>query len=253
MTDTNNANFVETDWLQEHLDAPDILVIDASWHLPDPTAKTVRNAQAEYANQRIPGAVFFDLNDIKDETSNLPTMLPSTVKFASKVKKLGIGDGCRIIVYDTLGLFSAARAWWMFKIMGHTDVAVLNGGLPKWMEEGRPLEDGPARLRTPVHFTPQFNNAMLAERADVEKALQADAQQVVDARPAARFRGEAPEPRESLRRGHMPGSTNVPFANVLTSDRTIKSSAEVTAVLQDAGIDLKKPVITSCGSGVTAA
>ena len=197
---------VETDWLASHLDAPDLVIFDASWHLP--TAG--RNAKEEYLKEHIPGALFFDIDDLSDEKSTLPHMLPSTVKFASRMKKMGVGDGMRIIVYDTIGLFSAARVWWTFRAMGHEDVAVLNGGLKKWKAEGRPLEDGPPRKRPEMHFTPLLNASLVRDMDDIKQALAKKSAQIVDARPAGRFVGSEPEPRPGVRSGHVPGARNVP-------------------------------------------
>jgi thiosulfate/3-mercaptopyruvate sulfurtransferase len=246
----NSANkwIVETDWLASHLDAPDLVVFDGSWHLPT----SGRNAKAEYIAEHIPGALFFDIDDLSDEKSPLPHMLPSTVKFASRMKKMGIGDGMRIIVYDTLGLFSAARVWWTFRAMGHEDVAVLNGGLRKWKAEGRSLEDGPPARRTERHFTPLMNASLVRDIDDVKKTLEKGSAQIVDARPAGRFQGTEPEPRPGLRGGHLPGARNVPSQSLLNADGTLKSSGELAAIFAQAGIDPTSPVITTCGSGVTA-
>ncbi len=199
---------VDTDWLASHLDAPDLVVFDASWHLP--TAG--RDPKAEFLEGHIPGALFFDIDDLTDEKSSLPHMLPSTVKFASRMKKMGVGDGMRIVVYDTLGMFSAPRAWWTFRAMGHEDVAVLNGGLKKWKAEGRELEDGPPRKRTERHFTPLMNASLLRDMDDVKKVIAKRSAQIVDARPAGRFEGTEPEPRPGLRGGHLPGVAQRSFA-----------------------------------------
>lgn len=239
---------VETDWLASHLDAPDLVIFDASWHLP--TAG--RDPKAEYLQEHIPGALFFDIDDLSDEKSSLPHMLPSTVKFASRMKKMGIGDGMRIVVYDTHGLFSAARAWWTFRAMGHEDVAVLAGGLRKWKAEGRELEDGPARKRTERHFTPRLNASLIRDIDDVKKVIAKRTAQLVDARPAARFEGTEPEPRPGLRSGHLPGARNVPSQMLINSDGTLKTEAELARIFAEAGIDPAQPVVTSCGSGVTA-
>ena len=239
---------VETDWLAEHLTAPDLVVVDGSKHLPT----TGRDAKGEYAAEHIPGALYFDIDDIADEDNPLPHMLPSTVKFASKVKKLGIGDGTRVVVYDTPGLYSAGRVWWMLRIMGHEDVAVLNGGLKKWKAEGRPVTDEPTPQRAENHFTPRFNAALVRDLSDMKRIVAQGGEQIADARAAGRFRGDAPEPRPGSRAGHMPGATNVPFTTLLNDDGTLKSESELRAVFEDAGIDLKKPIVTSCGSGVTA-
>jgi thiosulfate/3-mercaptopyruvate sulfurtransferase len=235
VTQAANNWIVETDWLAQHLGSPGLVVLDASWHLPD----SGRKAHDDYLNEHIPGALFFDIDDIRDETSDLPHMLPSQVKFASRMKKMGIGDGMRIVVYDSHGLFSAARAWWTFRAMGHKDVAVLNGGLRKWKAEGRPLEDGRPVPRTARHFTPLKDNDLV--------------RQIVDARPAGRFEGRDPEPRPGLRSGHMPGARNVPSSKILNDDGTLKSRDELIAIFKAAGIDPAKPVVTTCGSGVTAA
>jgi thiosulfate/3-mercaptopyruvate sulfurtransferase len=180
-------------------------------------------------------------------------MLPSTVKFASRMKKMGIGDGMRIVVYDTLGLFSAARAWWTFRAMGHEDVAVLDGGLKKWLAEGRPVEDGPALKPQERHFTPRVRAMMVRDMKEVALALKSGAAQVADARSGTRFRGEEAEPRPHVRAGHMPGAKNVHYATLLRPDGTLKSPDEIAKVFAAAGVDVAKPVITSCGSGVTAA
>ena len=239
---------VDTDWLASHLDAPDLVVFDASWHLPTDN----RDPKAEYLAGHIPGALFFDIDDLTDEKSPLPHMLPSTVKFASRMKKMGVGDGMRIVVYDTLGMFSAPRAWWTLRAMGHEDVAVLDGGLKKWTAEGRELEDGPARKRTERHFTPLMNASLIRDMDDVKKVIQKRSAQLVDARPAGRFEGRDPEPRPGLRAGHLPGSRNVPSQSLINADGTLKSSPELAKIFADAGIDPKLPVVTSCGSGVTA-
>jgi thiosulfate/3-mercaptopyruvate sulfurtransferase len=239
---------VETGWLAEHLNAPDIVVIDATMHLP----ATGRDANAEFLVGHIPGALRFDIDGIADETSPLPHMLPTTVKFASRMKQMGIGDGARVIAYDSLGLYSAARAWWMFRVMGHDDVAVLNGGLRKWKAEGRPVEDGAPARRTPRHFTPRFHAELVRDLAEVQALVGGKAAQIVDARSAARFEGREPEPRPGLRAGHIPGSRNVPYAALLNADGTLKPAAELRAAFAAAGVDTGRPVVASCGSGVTA-
>lgn len=240
---------VETDWLAAHINAPDLVILDASWHLP--TAG--RDAKAEYEKEHIPGALFFDIDDLTDEKSDLPHMLPSSVKFASRMKKMGIGDGLRIVVYDTHGLFSAARAWWMFRAMGHGDVAVLNGGFKKWKAEGRPIEDLAPIQRTSRHFTPHVDAGLLCDRDDMKAYVDRGGMQIVDARPASRFEGREEEPRPGLRAGHIPGARNVPSATILNEDGTLKTPDELIALFKDAGIDPAKPVVTTCGSGVTAA
>src|SRR5262245_17370107 len=213
---------------------------------------TKRNSKAEFLEAHIPGALFFDIDDIADETSSLPHMLPSPTKFASRMKKMGIGDGMRIVAYDSEGLYSAARAWWMFRVMGHDDVAVLNGGLKKWKAEGRPLKDGEPPRRTERHFTPRFHAELVRDAAEMKALIGSRAAQIVDARAAARFEGRDPDPRPGLRKGHIPGSRNVPFASLLDTDGTLKSAAELRAIFAKAGVEVERPVVASCGSGVTA-
>jgi thiosulfate/3-mercaptopyruvate sulfurtransferase len=239
---------VETAWLAERIDAPDIVVVDASLHLPN----TGRNARDEYLAEHIPGALFFDIEDIADEDNPLPHMLPSTIKFASRVKRMGIGDGVRVIAYDSVGLYSAARAWWMFRAMGHNDVAVLNGGLKKWKAEGRPVADGEPPRRTPRHFSPRFHAELVRDASDVRALVDSPKAQIVDARSAARFEGREADPRPGLRAGHIPGSRSVPYASLLNADGTLKSEPELGAVFAAAGVDIGRPVVASCGSGVTA-
>jgi thiosulfate/3-mercaptopyruvate sulfurtransferase len=249
MPDIASKFLVETSWLDERLDAPDIIILDGSMHLP--TAN--RDAFAEYKASHIPAAMFFDINDIADEKSSLPHMLPSAAKFASRMRKMGIGDGMRIVVYDSEGLYSAARVWWMFRAMGHQDVAVMNGGLKKWKAEGRPVTDEVTQLRTPRHFTARLHAELVRDRDDVMALLASKTTtQIVDARAAARFKGEVPEPRAGLRSGHIPGSKNVPFATLLNADGTLKSESELAEIFKAAGVDPMKPVVASCGSGVTA-
>ena len=239
---------VETSWLADHLHAPDVIVLDGSMHLP--TAK--RDARAEYEAQHIPGARFFDIDQISDKSSALPHMLPSPAQFASHVKKMGIGDGMRIVVYDSEGLYSAARVWWMFRTMGYSDIAVLNGGLKKWKAEGRPLEDGAPPARTPRHFTPRFNAGLVRDAAEVKNLIGNKLVQIVDARAAARYAGTVPEPRAGLRSGRIPSSKNLPFTNLLNPDGTLKDRAGLQAAFDAAGVDIDRPVVASCGSGVTA-
>ena len=239
---------VETDWLASHLKSPDLVVLDGSWHLP--TAG--RNAKAEYLAEHIPGAIFFDIDDLSDDKSPLPHMLPSTVKFSSRMKKMGIGDGARIVVYDTAGIFSAARVWWTFRAMGHQDVAVLNGGLRKWKAESRALEDGPPSKRSERHYTPLQNTEIIRDLDEMKALIKKSGAQIVDARPAARFEGREAEPRPGLRSGHIPGAKNVPSQSLLNADGTFKSETELAQLFKAVGIDVTKPVVTTCGSGVTA-
>ncbi len=239
---------VETDWLAEHLDAPDLIILDGSWHMPS----SGRNAKAEYLAEHIPGALFFDIDDLVDEKNPLPHMLPPTPKFASRMKKMGVGDGMRIVVYDSTGLFSAARVWWTFRAMGHQDVAVLNGGLKKWKAEGRPLEDMAPVARTARHFTPLLNASLVRDLDDMRGYVAKGAMQIVDARPQGRFEGSEGEPRPGLRPGHMPGARNVPSSLIVNADGTLKAKDELEKIFADAGIDPLKPVVATCGSGVTA-
>ncbi len=239
---------VETEWLAAHLEAPDLIVFDASWYLPDDK----RDVKAEYAAEHIPGALFFDIDDLCDEKSSLPHMLPSTVKFASRMKKMGVGDGMRIVVYDSAGLFSAARAWWMFRVMGHEDVAVLNGGLKKWKAEGRSLEDGVPPPRSARHFTPRVNAELIRDLDDMKSIVSSKEMQIVDARSEGRFLGTEPEPWPGLRSGHIPGSRHVHYASILSADGSMKPKDELKKLFAAAGIDPHEPVVATCGSGVTA-
>jgi thiosulfate/3-mercaptopyruvate sulfurtransferase len=238
----------DTAWLASHLHAPDLVVLDGSMHLPG----SGRNAQSEYLAAHIPGALFFDIDEIADRSSPLPHMLPPAAMFASRMKRMGIGDGMHIIAYDSEGIYSAARVWWMFRAMGHREVRVLNGGLKTWKAEGRPLEDGPARPRSPRHFTAVRNAELIRDTADVRRLIDSRGAQIVDARDAARFAGRAPEPRPGLRSGHIPGSINVPFASLVNADGTMRPADELAAIFATAGVDPAVRVVASCGSGVTA-
>lgn len=237
---------VSTDWLAAHLRDPDLRVIDASWYLPS----MGRDARAEYNAAHIPNARFFDLEDISDSRSTLPHMAPPPEKFISRLRAMGVGDGHQVVIYDGAGMFSAPRVWWTFRLMGKVDVAVLDGGLPKWRAEGRELDDMPPMIRD-RHMTVQRQNQMVKDVTQVAHASKLHLAEIIDARPAARFRGDAPEPRAGLRAGHIPNAKNLPYADLLNPDGTMKS----VAALRDAfaGIDLTKPAITTCGSGVTAA
>lgn len=239
---------VSTDWLAEHLSAPDLRILDASWHMPG----SGRDARAEFEKAHIPGARFFDIDEISDERSSLPHMAPPVEKFVSRMRGLGIGDGHRVVVYDSAGLFSAARIWWLFRLFGKRDVAVLDGGLPKWRAEGRPVEDGVPILRD-RHFTARRDAGLVRDVTQVAATAKLGDAQIVDARSAARFRGEAPEPRPGLRSGHIPGSKNVPYGELLNPDGTMKDPPELRAAFEAAGVDVTKPAITTCGSGVSAA
>jgi thiosulfate/3-mercaptopyruvate sulfurtransferase len=239
---------VSTQWLADHLSAPDIRIVDASWYLPD--AK--RDAKAEYNEAHIPGAVFFDIDEIADTSSPYPHMLPPPEKFSSRVKKMGLGDGNRIVVYDGAGLFSAARVWWMFRVMGHNDVFVLDGGFPKWRAEGRPLDDMKPVHRE-RHFTPRTNHLIVRDAGQMKENLTAKREQVVDARGPARFGAKEPEPRPGVRGGHIPGAKNVHYQRLLNPDGTMRKPDAIAAAFREAGIDPAKPIVATCGSGVTAA
>ena len=245
-----SPHLVSTQWLAAHLNSPDIVVVDGTYFLPNEQ----RDAKAEYLQGHIPGALFFDIDDIADDATDLPHMLPPPAKFSSRMRKMGIGDGKRVIAYDARGMFSAARVWWTFRVMGHEDVAVLDGGLPKWKAEGLPVEDGSRGVQE-RHFTARKDASMVRDAADVLDIVngRGDGQQIVDARAAPRFKGEAPEPRPGLRAGHMPGAFNVPFTAVLNGDGTFKSADGIRQVFEAAGVNFDAPIVTSCGSGVTAA
>ncbi len=238
---------VSTQWLEDHLNAPDVRILDASWYL----AAENRDPKAEYEACHIPGARFFDIDEIADTKSELPHMLPSVEKFVSRMRAMGIGDGHRVIVYDSAGLFSAARVWWMFRLFGKSDVAVLDGGLKKWLAEGRAVEDMPPIMRD-RHFTARRNASLVRDVTQVAASAKLKDAQIVDGRSPERFRGEVPEAREGLRSGHIPGALNVYYADLINEDGTMKDEAGLKAVFDAAGVDLAKPTITSCGSGVTA-
>jgi thiosulfate/3-mercaptopyruvate sulfurtransferase len=236
-------------WLAERLDAPDIRVLDATWFMPnDP-----RNAQALYEERRIPGAIFFDIDGIADTSSGLPHMLPSPEMFSSRMKKMGVGDGVRVVAYDNHGLFSAARVWWTFRAMGHEDVAVLDGGFPAWEAGGYPVETGPPMPRGERHFTSRFRADLVRNLADMRRVVESGGATVMDARPAARFTGQAPEPRAGLRGGHMPGASSTPTAMLVDEKGFLRPKAELEAAFAKAGADLRKQLICTCGSGLTAA
>jgi thiosulfate/3-mercaptopyruvate sulfurtransferase len=241
------ASLVGTEWLAAHLATPDVKVVDATWYLP----VMQRDAKAEYADAHIPGAVYFDIDDIADAQSPLPHMLPDPVKFSSRVRKLGLGDGTRIIVYDHNRYSASARVWWMFRAFGHEDVAVLDGGLEKWRAEGRPVDDRPVAPRE-AHFTARFNSLLVRELEQIRANLVARREQVLDVRSAGRFAGTEPEPRPGLRAGHIPGSLNLPYLDLIAADGTLLPPTELRRRFAAAGIDVGKPIVTSCGSGVTA-
>ena len=248
MTRDDPKTLVSTQWLAAHLKDPDLRVLDASWYLPG----SKRDPFAEYQAAHIPGARFFDLDDVSDHRSDLPHMVPPVEKFMSRMRAIGVGDGHQIVVYDGSGLFSAPRVWWLFKLMGQMDIAVLDGGFPKWQAEGHPVEDLPPILRD-RHMMVRRQNHMVKDVTQVSAASKLGESEIVDARSPGRFYGKDPEPRPGLRAGHIPGSKNVFYKDLLKADDTMKSPDEMRQVFLEAGVDLDKPVITSCGSGVTAA
>ncbi len=238
---------VSTEWLAARLNKPNLVVVDGSYYLPG----QARDAHAEYLAGHIPGAVFFDIDRIADRSIELPHMLPGPDQFAQQVGELGIGNDDTIVVYDGAGLFSAPRVWWTLRLFGAGEVFILDGGLPRWKADGRPLETGETR-RKPRHFEAQMDTGLVAMHADVQMALNNGDTQVVDARPADRFHGRAPEPRAGVRSGHMPGSLNVPASEIVENGRLV-APERLAAAFAKGGVDLDKPIITSCGSGVSAA
>jgi len=239
---------VSSDWLHNHLQSPDVRVVDTTWSLPGGE----RSARAEYDAAHLPGAVFFDLDAICEPKELHPHTVPSAAKFSSRVRKLGLGDGNRIVVYDGNRFFASARVWWMFRYMGHEDVMVLDGGLEKWRAEDRPLTDMPTRPQE-RHFTVRQNTLLLRELDQMRTNVTARREQVVDARSAGRFHAREPEPRPGLRSGHIPGAVNLHYAGLIAADGTLKPPSELRRVIVGAGIDPARPVVTSCGSGVSAA
>jgi thiosulfate/3-mercaptopyruvate sulfurtransferase len=222
--------------------------LDATWYLPN----VDRDAKAEYDQSHIPNARFFDIDDVSDHRSDLPHMVPPVEKFMSKVRKLGVGDGHQIVIYDSHGLFSAARVRWLFKVMGQNNVAVLDGGLPKWLSEGRTVDSSPPLIRD-RHMFVKYHDEMVKDVTQVSSASKLGDYEILDARSAGRFRGEEPEPRPGLRAGHIPGSKNIFYGDLLNEDGTLKSRDELVEHFKAKAVNLDKPVITSCGSGVTAA
>ena len=242
---------VSTEWLAAHLAERKIRIADASWYLP----QAGRNARAEFEAAHIPSAVFFDIDALSDQNTTLPHMLPDAVAFSSAIRKLGIGDSHFVVFYDGAGIYSAPRALWMMRAMGHLNAAVLDGGLPKWRREGRTIESTTsAKPRIGArHFTAKLNSEIIRDFDYLRDNLQLRTEQVVDARSPSRFRGEEAEPRPGVRPGHIPGSTNVYYADVLTPEGTMRSPSELNRLFTERNIDLQRPVVTSCGSGVTAA
>lgn len=240
---------VSTEWLADHLSAPDVKVVDATWYLPT----MQRDARAEYRDGHIPGTVYFDIDEIADSASPLPHMIPDSTKFASRVRRLGLGDGSRIVIYDNNAYSASARAWWMFRLFGHEDVQVLDGGLRKWRAEGRPVDDHPV-TPTERHFTARLNHLLVRDLEQVRANLLEKREQVLDARSRGRFAGTEAEPRVGLRSGHIPGSLNLPHLELIDrSSGTLLPADALRQRFAAAGLALERPVVTSCGSGVTAA
>ena len=248
MSKDDPKTLVSTDWLASHLKDPDLRILDGTCFLPGEG----RDGRAEYEAEHIPGARYFDIDEISDHRSSLPHMAPPVEKFMSRLRAMGVGDGHQVVVYDTKGLFSAARVWWLFRLMGQDNIAVLDGGLPKWKAEGRPLEDMTPLVRD-RHMTVRRQNHMVKDVTQVSSASKLGDYVILDARSPGRFRGDEPEPREGLRAGHIPGSKNVYYRDLLNEDATMKEADALRAIFAAAGADMEKPVITTCGSGVTAA
>ncbi len=247
MASIDRNALVSTDWLADHLNAPDIRIVDATYTLP--TLK--RDPRAEYEEAHLPGAVFFDIDDIADNSRTLPHTVPDAAKFSSRVRKLGLGDGVRIVCYDSNRFSASARVWWMFRMFGHDDVVVLDGGLGKWRADGYPVDDRPV---TPVerHFTARQNHLLLRELDQIREHVVDPAGQLIDARSAGRFHGEEAEPRPGQRAGHIPHSLNVPYGELIAPDGTLMPKDKLQARFAQAGVDPRRPLATTCGSGVTA-
>jgi len=240
---------VSTEWLAAHLAQSHLRVADASWYLP----QAGRDARVEYEAAHIPGAVFFDIDAVSDRTTDLPHMLPDPAAFASAMRKLGIGDADMVVFYDGAGIYSAPRALWMMRVMGHGKCSVLDGGFAKWRREGRAVNSSPPPIGAPTHFTPHLRPESIRDFAAMRDNLRTRAEQVVDARSPSRFRGEEPEPRPGVLPGHMPGAINVYYADLVAPDGTLRPAGELQRIFADRGVDLGSPVVTSCGSGITAA
>jgi thiosulfate/3-mercaptopyruvate sulfurtransferase len=239
---------VSTEWLAARLGAPDVRVVDASYKMPGVMPTTAE----DYSRAHIPGAVFFDINEIADTETSLPHMLPSAAKFSSRMRGLGLGDGNRIVLYATNGIAGAARAWWTFCVFGHNDVSVLDGGLTAWLAEGRPVDDLPPAPRD-RHFTARLNTMLVRDQSQILRNLETRREQVLDARTAGRFEGTAAEPWPGRRQGHIPGSRNLDHLRLIDpANGRMKPPADLETLFREAGIDLARPVVTSCGSGVTA-
>ena len=239
---------VSTTWLADRLEAPDIRIVDASWYLPG----VERDAEAEYAECHIPAAVYFDIDEIADTDNPLPHMLPAPEKFSSRVRKLGLGDGVRIVIYDSGSWMASARVWWMFHVFGHDDVAVLDGGFAKWQAEDHPVDNRPVMARD-RHFTARMNTLLVRDVDQMLGNVKSRRAQVLDARAAGRFDATIPEPRAGLRGGHIPGSLNLPYDRLIDAESSEMLPPDALAAVFDAaGTDRSRPIVTTCGSGVSA-
>lgn len=245
---SGSKNLVSAQWLLQHHDDPDVKVIDGSWYLP----QQGRDAIADYTAGHIPSAVYFDLDGHSDKSSDLPHMMPSAEVFAAAVSGLGISNSDHIIIYDGLGFMSAPRIWWMFKAFGHENVSVLNGGMPAWNRANGPIEDQQTEVTT-TSYQARLNEKYIASREAILTFVENGDRQIVDARGADRFSGRAPEPRKGLKSGHMPGAKSLPFQKLVGEGGLFGSGTELQQAFEDAGIDLSRPIVTTCGSGVTAA
>ena len=244
----NPEALVSTRWLADRLESPELRVVDGSWHMP----QLQRDARAEFGAGHVPNAVFFDIDRIADTGNPLPHMLPDAEAFARAVGALGIGSDAHVVAYDTVGMGSAARVWWTFRAFGHDKVSVLDGGLPKWRAEGRPVESGAPAPR-PANYSARLDPALVRDLDQVRADVDSGAEQILDARTRGRFAGTEPEPRPGLRGGHMPGALNQPYLELYDGDaKTMRQAAELRALFRNAGLSMAKPVVTSCGSGVTA-
>jgi thiosulfate/3-mercaptopyruvate sulfurtransferase len=247
-TPDDPRSLVSTAWLDAHMRDPDLRILDASWYMPG----SGRDAKAEYAAAHLPGARFFDIDAIADHRSALPHMAPPPEKFISRLRAMGVGDGHQVVIYDGAGILSAPRVWWTFRLMGKRDVAVLDGGLPKWRSEGRALSHQAPQIKD-RHMTVSRHNQLVRDVTEVARASKLGDYCIIDARSSDRFKGEAPEPRPGLRSGHIPGSRNLFYKDLLNADGTMKSARGLRMAFDDAGVDLSRPAITTCGSGITAA
>lgn len=239
---------VSTDWLAERLGSADLVVLDGSWHMPADN----RDGRAEYTAAHIPGAIFFDIEATSEQFTDLPHMLPDPHSFVELIAPLGLSREATIVVYDSVGIFSAPRVWWTLKVMGFPNVYVLDGGLKAWLAEGRPVESAIPQP-APTALEPMYSPDLICDADDVLGIIMSDGVELVDARAAARFRGDAPEPRPGLQAGHMPGAKNLPWGGLLQTDGRMKSGPEIKAAFEQAGVDLRAPIVTTCGSGVSAA